>query len=98
MPEISSSKLDTKHYPSLERIQVEGGSFLLDDKIQCKVSDFEIGKYPVSQALWEEVMGKNPSRFPGPSLPVEQVSWYDSVVEFCNRLSERQGLEPVYQG
>ena len=74
---------------------MEGGSFLLDDKIQCKVSDFEIGKYPVSQALWEEVMEKNPSRFPGPSLPVEQVSWYDSV-EFCNWLSERQELEPVY--
>ena len=95
MPEVFSHKLDTKQYPSLEMIQVEGGSFLLDDRIKCRVSNFKLGKYLVSKHLWEEVLGENPSRYPGLNLPVEQVSWYDSV-EFCNRLSERQGLEPVY--
>ena len=57
--------------------------------------DFLIGKYPVTQALWESVMGSNPSRFKGASRPVEKVSWFD-VVAFCNKLSELEGLEPAY--
>lgn len=32
---------------------------------------------PVTQALWEAVMGGNPSRFVSPDRPVEQVSWDD---------------------
>ena len=95
MPEISSSKLDTKQYPSLEMVEVEGGSFRLDNRIECKLSSFFLGRYLVTQALWEKVMTGSPSRFKGPGLPVEGVSWYDCV-EFCNQLSERQGLEPAY--
>ena len=58
--------------------------------------DFMIGKYAVTQALWESVMGSNPSyRFKGANLPVECVSWFD-VVEFCNKLSKREGLESAY--
>ncbi|MBE2293554.1 MAG: formylglycine-generating enzyme family protein [Phycisphaerales bacterium] len=33
---------------------------------------------PCTQALWEAVMGKNPSRFQSPTRPVEQVSWSDA--------------------
>ena len=35
---------------------------------------FYLGKYPVTQAQWEAVMGNNPSRFKGnPNHPVESV-------------------------
>ena len=59
------------------------------------VSDFYIGKYDVTQKEWIEVMGTNPSRFRGDDLPVEMVSWYDSI-EYCNRRSVKEGLKPYY--
>lgn len=46
-----------------------------------------VGKYPVTQAQWESVMGGNPSAFKGePNLPVESVSWYDCQ-EFVRNLT-----------
>jgi formylglycine-generating enzyme len=39
-----------------------------------------------TQALWQAVMGSNPSRFQGEELPVEQVSWND-VQDFIERLN-----------
>jgi formylglycine-generating enzyme required for sulfatase activity len=38
---------------------------------------FWVGIYEVTQTQWEKVMGNNPSRFKGPNLPVEKVSWED---------------------
>ncbi|WP_296013312.1 formylglycine-generating enzyme family protein [uncultured Treponema sp.] len=50
----------------------------------------------VTQELYKSVMGENPSGFDGEkNLPVECLSWYDAVM-FCNRLSEKEKLEPVY--
>ncbi len=48
---------------------------------------FYMGKYPITQAQWQTVMGNNPSRFKGDKRPVEQVSWEDVVI-FCEKLSK----------
>ena len=51
---------------------------------------FYLGKYEVTQAQWEAVMGNNPSHFKGnPTSPVESVSWQD-VQEFISRLNARE--------
>jgi formylglycine-generating enzyme required for sulfatase activity len=47
---------------------------------------FYLGKYEVTQAQWQAVMGNNPSQFQGPMNPVEQVSW-DDVQEFLAKLN-----------
>jgi formylglycine-generating enzyme len=59
--------------------------------------DFYIGKTEVTQAQWKAVMGNNPSSFKGDNLPVETVSWFDAV-DFCNKLSEMEGLTKCYSG
>jgi formylglycine-generating enzyme required for sulfatase activity len=52
---------------------------------------FYLGKYPVTQAQWEAVMGNNPSEYKGhPKQPVENVSW-DDVQAFLRTLTEREG-------
>ena len=64
---------------------------------------FYMGKYLVTQSLYKDVMGHNPSYFiTAPigenkfRLPVERVSWYDVLV-FCNRLSVRDGYTPAFE-
>ncbi|HID99667.1 MAG TPA: formylglycine-generating enzyme family protein [Thiotrichaceae bacterium] len=54
------------------------------------VKPFLMGKYPITQAQWIAVMGKNPSHFKGDNRPVESVSWHDCV-EFCKRLFDKTG-------
>jgi formylglycine-generating enzyme required for sulfatase activity len=49
---------------------------------------FSMGKYPVTQAQYQAIMGNNPSKFKGNSRPVEKVSWYEAM-EFCDRLSKK---------
>ncbi|MEQ1634311.1 MAG: formylglycine-generating enzyme family protein [Planctomycetota bacterium] len=45
-----------------------------------------IGKYEVTQAEYQAVMGNNPSFFVGPQRPVEQVSW-SSAMAYCAALT-----------
>jgi len=51
---------------------------------------FYMGVTEVTQAQYEAVMGTNPSKFTGPTNPVDSVTW-DEAVEFCRRLSEKTG-------
>ena len=48
---------------------------------------FRMGVHEVTQAQYEQVMGKNPSEFKGATLPVETVS-YDDTLAFCKKLSD----------
>ena len=93
-----------------EMVYIPAGSFTmgaLEDDRDAYVSelprhmvtlkqDFWMGKYPVTQALWEKVKGFNRSVFKGPNRPVENVSWFDAV-RFCNQLSQYEGINPAYQ-
>jgi len=52
---------------------------------------FYLGVTEVTQEQYERVMDENPSKFEGdPQRPVETVRWKDAV-EFCRRLSEKEG-------
>jgi formylglycine-generating enzyme required for sulfatase activity len=90
---------------SLELVKIPSGQFLMgapddepgrseDEGPQHRVTvpEFWMGKYPVTQAQYEAIMGNNPSRFTkdGASRPVEKVSWHDAV-QFCEKLSEQTG-------
>jgi len=79
-----------------DMVVVNGGkytpSFFNEER---EVFDIEVCKYPVTQDMWMEVMEENPSEFKGGRRPVEKVSWWDAL-EYCNKLSEKYNLEPVY--
>jgi len=79
-----------------DMIIVNGGkytpSFFNEEREVCNL---EVCKYQTTQDMWMEVMGNNPSEFKGGRRPVEKVSWWDAL-EFCNKLSKKYGLKPVY--
>ncbi len=84
---------------TLALIYVPPGRFLRGAGMGAQVSSrqmvtitrgFHIGKYEVTQAQFEAVMGRNPARHKGADRPVAMVFWRD-IQEFCLRLSVRTG-------
>jgi len=94
---------------SFEVVRLSGGTFQMGTALDEMGRDrgevphlvevsgpIAIGKTEVSQALYEAVMGTNPSGHQGcTTCPVEMVSWVDAT-RFCNKLSELKGLEAAY--
>lgn len=57
------------------------------DMVLLKVGGFWAGKFPVTQAEFQKIMGYNPSAFSGGTRPVDSVS-YDDATEFCRKMTE----------
>lgn len=73
---------------------VEGGSYTPSFRSdEVKVLDLEVNKYQTTNGLWNEVMEQK--RTLGSRLPITGMDFV-AVLEFCNKLSEKYGLEPVY--
>lgn len=92
-----SNPSETKPDP-VKAALAEGVTYKNVDKLMIAVpgKEFSILATEVTQKLYESVMGENPSGFKEEkNLPVEKVSWYDAVY-FCNKLSAKCGLTPVY--
>jgi formylglycine-generating enzyme required for sulfatase activity len=85
-------------------VSVKGGTFTMGcsgeqindcvyDEVpahQVTLSSYKIAKYPVTQELWVQIMGYNPSYFKGDDYPVDGVSWLD-VQEFLSKLNAATG-------
>ena len=96
--------ISVKNGINIEMVKVEAGSFNMgaapemenpyeDEKPVHRVTltnNYYIGKYEVTQALWQAVMGSNPSDFKGDNLPVEKVSW-DDCQDFISKLNAMTG-------
>jgi formylglycine-generating enzyme required for sulfatase activity len=89
----------------MEMILIPAGEFAMGDAKgeedeqpvrRVKVGSFLIDKYEVTQKNYKSITGKNPSKFKGDDLPVEQVSWYNAAVLYCNMRSMKDGLTPCY--
>jgi len=87
-------------------IAVKGGSFdmggtpeqgifaAFDEKpsIEVSLDDFYLCEVPVTQKIWEAVMGENPSHHQGENLPVERVSW-EECQAFIENLNSMTGFK-----
>ncbi|MBD2293293.1 formylglycine-generating enzyme family protein [Anabaena sphaerica FACHB-251] len=87
----------------LEMAAIPGGSFMMGSpeneegrsdsespQHQVTVPSFFMGKYPITQAQYQVIMGENDSSFKGDNRPVEQVDWINAVA-FCEKLSQKIG-------
>ena len=98
--EISKLQLHTWRN---DMVQIPAGTLSWPTNATVTLSAFKMGRYEVTQELYQAVTGVNPSYLGSdPAVgeiqskrPVETVTWYDAI-EFCNKFSEKEGLTPVY--
>lgn len=102
IPCVPSPLIFSLNGAPFKMLRVDGGSFQMgatqeqDEDAEADeqnvhevtLDSFYLGETPVTQALWKEVMGDNPSQVEGDKLPVDNVSWDDVVGLFLPRLNE----------
>lgn len=86
---------DRKEEEYLRKIFLEKEKTALQ-MVEIPGKNISMATTETTQKLYTEIMGTNPSYWKGDFLPVERVSWVDAVT-FCNKLSEKMGLVPVYE-
>lgn len=107
----SATQTFTANGVIFKMVRVEGGTFTMgatseqgsdadsDESPAHRVtlSSYYIGETEVTQALWEAVMGNNPSNWKGASLPVENVSWEDcqNFIRELNRMTGKSFRLPT---
>ena len=90
----------------LELLYVQPGKFIMggestaENRFKCVevpkhlveiTQGYYLGKFPITQAEYQAVMGKNPSKSSKhPNCPVDNIGVNDAI-EFCNKLSEQTG-------
>ncbi len=103
-PNVSGGRTFTVNGVSFVMMPVEGGTFQMGGTAEqgndayewekpahsVTLSSYSIGQTEVTQALWQAVMGSNPSKWIGDNLPVEQVSWNDCQT-FITKLNQLTG-------
>ena len=103
-PSGNTITIPVKNGISIEMVKVEAGSFNMGATPEMQApyevekpvhrvtltNNYYIGKYEVTQALWQAVMGSNPSCSKGDNLPVEQVSW-NECQDFISKLNVMTG-------
>jgi len=89
-------------------VQLNAASFIMgspdnesernDDETQhtAHLSPFLLSSTETTQQQWNAIESYNPSKHVGDKFPVEMVSWFEAV-DFCNKLSLKEGLTPVYR-
>ncbi|HEY0370917.1 MAG TPA: formylglycine-generating enzyme family protein, partial [Thermoanaerobaculia bacterium] len=86
--------------PKVAFVRIPKGEFLMGEPgSQHRVTiskAFEMSATEVTQRQWQEVMGTNPSAFPNPDAPVEQVTW-NEVQEFLRRTKTRLPTEAEWE-
>ncbi|MFK7850035.1 MAG: formylglycine-generating enzyme family protein [Akkermansiaceae bacterium] len=98
---VSKLSPDSKDRLMKEMVWVEGGTFLMGSDSdsaaaiekpahKVKLDGFYIGKYEVSQKLFEEVMGWDVSYFPDKGYAVNNISWWN-IQLFLERLNKITG-------
>jgi formylglycine-generating enzyme required for sulfatase activity len=91
----------------IEMVSIQAGTFTMGqtdfatpEHSVTLTKNFYLGKYQVTQAQYQSVMGADENRATDSygkeeNHPVYYVSWYDALV-FCNKWSVKEGLDPVY--
>jgi formylglycine-generating enzyme required for sulfatase activity len=103
MPSREPLRLKVGEKLTLECVHIPAGKFLMGTPVYMwpyhveeyphlvtLTRDYYMAEVPITQEMYEAVMGKNPSLVKGPRLPVQNPTFAD-VKKFCDILSKKNG-------